>query len=124
MPGQEQVYSCLVVGEAKESRDLNDARAELLGHMACIKGRREELGRHDITVYGVRSDGFWYEFVELQASGIVRFSDQLDVRSELTLIVTTLTFILEQAANTSNIPEELEDHFDDIMKLAKALGES
>ena len=112
-PAQPKFYSCLLVSGIPKSGCFGDAQTELLGYMACIRARRIELGRKDITVYGAVTNGSIYMFVELQASGRVRLSDLFSIRHELTTIVTTFTFILEQAANT---PEK-EDLDDDVIEL-------
>lgn len=124
-----QFYSCLVVCEAKRSGALCAARGQLLAYMACIRARRNELKRKDVTIYGISSDGFQYQFIEIQACGRVRMSRVLDVKLDLATILTTIAFILEQAAKTFsnyNTPEkamgELEvyvadDLSDDILEL-------
>lgn len=92
-------YSCLMVAKAKRDGEVDSARGQLLGYMACVRAQREFMKRRDVDVYGIATDGFCYEFVTIDQRGCVRVSERLDMRNpeNIKKVLGTIVFILEKA---------------------------
>jgi hypothetical protein len=74
-------YSCLFVVEAKRDGQVDTARGQLLGYLACVQAKRKEQHRNDVTVYGLATDGLMYvRFRNYQRQGGLSSSSYVAMR--------------------------------------------
>jgi len=93
-------YSCLIVMEAKRDGEVELARGQLLGYMACVRAQRQQMNRPDLDVFGIATDGYIYEFVNIDKLGTVHISHRWDITSsseDIRKVLGNIIFILEKA---------------------------
>ena len=95
-------HSLLLCLEAKFSGGLDNALAELVVYLACLRQSRKNRGRSNTSVYGVRTDGLSYVFVTITHEGLLKQSRVLNVMDgDLSIVLGCLQYILEMAMSMS-----------------------
>ena len=92
-----QYLSCMVVAEAKRMGLVGQAVGQLLCYLACIRASRIKMGRDQLPLYGVVSDGREYKFVVLEPGGRVRVSEILSVNRHLEVILKATVYTTERS---------------------------
>jgi hypothetical protein len=121
-------YSLLLCVEVKAYNTLDDALAQLVVYLACLRQSRVNRGRSDASVYGVATDGLRYTFVTITHEGVLKVSNTFNImRRDLEIVLGCIQYILETAMSmspnltpekgTSDNGEELEAGHDNSIHL-------
>jgi len=90
--------SLLIIIEAKKYRAVDQAAAQLLTYLACLRESRIRRCRTDSSVYGVATDGYLFDFVMITHDGHVRISKRFDVPRDMLEVLGCLRHILEKTS--------------------------
>ncbi|KAF8329592.1 hypothetical protein F5887DRAFT_1064326 [Amanita rubescens] len=83
---------CLVDGT------LNNAIAQLVVYLACLRQSRANRGRCDASVYGLATDGLRYIFITITHEGVLKESNEFNImHGNLPTVLGCLQYILEMA---------------------------
>ncbi|KAF8458754.1 hypothetical protein BDZ91DRAFT_743005 [Kalaharituber pfeilii] len=58
---------------------LDAARLQLLGYLGCLYAWRKRRGKPSPRVYGIATDGYVWQFMEVSDAGEIRESERLDI---------------------------------------------
>jgi hypothetical protein len=97
-------YSLLLCVEANFHGNLDNALAQLVVYLACLRQSRVNGRQSDTSVYGVATDGLSYVFVTITREGVLK---QLNViHGDLSAVLGCLQYVLEMAM--SNLTPEAD----------------
>jgi hypothetical protein len=106
VPGNRLFHSLLLCVEAKFHGILNDALAQLVVYLACLRQSRINRGRSNTSVCGVATDGLSYVFVTITHEGILKESKLFNVMYDLSTVLGCLRYILYSEMAKSMSPEK------------------
>lgn len=79
---------------------MDESYIELIGSLGCIRGSRLKDGRKDLELFGVITNGRYWQFVRMDEAGMLFPSGKIDcmaLKRQLLRIVNGLAFMLERA---------------------------
>jgi hypothetical protein len=95
-------HSLLLCVDAKFHGSFDNALAQLVVYLACLRQSRVNRGRSNTSVYGVATDGLSYVFVTITHEGVLKQSRLFNVMDgDLLTVLGCLQYILEMAMSMS-----------------------
>jgi len=94
----------LLIIEAKTKDNLPKAFAQLLTYLAALRQARMHRQRPDLSVYGLATDGYKYQFVMIDHDGVVKTSAVFDVNvrpEDLLVVLGGLMHIIKITSDRS-----------------------
>ena len=99
VPRSRLYYSCLIITEANRYGEVDAVRSQLLGCMACVRAHRQRMKRPDLDIFGIATDGYIYQFVNIDKLGTVHLSARWDISASydnVKKVLWAIVFVLEK----------------------------